>query len=140
MTRQVRTSPGAVHDLGYRLVRCPKCRRPVLGGRVKTRLEELIGAKGDEHGRRIAVLEVMPGHVHLLVKAHPKNSPPYLADRFRGFTSHHVRAEFPHPRSGPPTLRSRSFFVAVAGAVSAGTVRRRIGTRYERAPEGGGRA
>ncbi|MFG3442635.1 transposase, partial [Nonomuraea sp. NPDC047897] len=48
MTRQVRTSPGAAYDLGYHVVWCPKYRRPVLGGRVKTRLEELIRAKAGE--------------------------------------------------------------------------------------------
>nr|WP_245740590.1 transposase [Nonomuraea maritima] len=40
MARQVRTSPGAAYDLGYHVVWCPKYRRPVLGGRVKDRLEE----------------------------------------------------------------------------------------------------
>nr|WP_326646962.1 MULTISPECIES: transposase [unclassified Streptosporangium] len=33
----MRTSPGAAYDLGYHVVWCPKYRRPVLGGRVKTR-------------------------------------------------------------------------------------------------------
>ncbi|SDJ90955.1 putative transposase [Nonomuraea maritima] len=51
MTRQVRTSPGAAYDLGYQVVWCPKYRGPVLGGRVKDRLQELIRAKADEHGR-----------------------------------------------------------------------------------------
>ncbi|MEU4537366.1 transposase [Streptosporangium sp. NPDC023825] len=41
VTRQVRTCPGAAYDLGYHVVWCPKYRRPVLGGRVKDRLEEL---------------------------------------------------------------------------------------------------
>ncbi|WP_442946028.1 IS200/IS605 family transposase, partial [Nonomuraea sp. LPB2021202275-12-8] len=71
----MRTSPGAVYDLGYHVVWCPKYRRRVLGGRVKTRLEELIRAKAAEHDWEIVALEVMPDHVHLLVKPHPKNSP-----------------------------------------------------------------
>ncbi|MFF4127517.1 transposase [Microbispora rosea] len=50
VTRQVRTSPGVAYDLGYHVVWCPKNRRPVLGGRVKTRLEKLIRAKAGEHG------------------------------------------------------------------------------------------
>ncbi|WP_440073622.1 IS200/IS605 family transposase, partial [Streptosporangium sp. OZ121] len=65
MTRQVRTCPGAAYDLGYHVVWCPKYRRPVLDGRVKTRLEELIHAKADEHGRQIVALEVMPDHEHI---------------------------------------------------------------------------
>ncbi|MEU8248483.1 transposase [Nonomuraea sp. NPDC048916] len=34
--RQVRTS-GSAYDLGYHVVWCLKYRRPVLGGRVKSR-------------------------------------------------------------------------------------------------------
>ncbi|MFF0246583.1 IS200/IS605 family transposase [Streptosporangium sandarakinum] len=139
MTRQARTSLGAAYDLGYHVVWCPKYRRPVLGGRVKDRLEELIRAEADEHGWEIAVLEVMPDHVRLLVKPTLKNSPSYVADQFRGFTSHHLRAEFAHLRSQLPTPWSRSYCVATAGAVSAETVQRCIETQYER-PKGGGRA
>ncbi|WP_433380502.1 IS200/IS605 family transposase [Streptosporangium sp. CA-115845] len=138
MTRQVRTSPGAAYDLGYHVVWCPKYRRPVLGGRVKDRLEELIHAKADEHGWQIVALEVMPDHVHLFVRPHPKNSPSYVANQFKGFTSHHLRAEFPHLRSQLPTLWSRSYFAATVGAVSAETVRRYIETQYERTPKSGG--
>ncbi|MFC4062568.1 IS200/IS605 family transposase [Planomonospora corallina] len=139
MTRQVRASPGAAYDLGYYGAWCPEYRRPVLGGRVKDRPEESIRTKADEHGWEIAALEVMPDHVHLLVNPHPKNPPSYVADQFKGFTSHHLCAEFGHLRSQLPTLWSRSSFVATVGAVSDETVQRSIETRYER-PEGGGRA
>jgi putative transposase len=122
------------------VVWCPKYRRPVLGGRVKDRLEELIRAKADEHGWEIVALEVMPDHVHLFVKAHPKDSPSYVANQFKGLTSHHLRAEFPHLRSRLPTLWSRSYFVATVGAVSAQTVQRYIETQYGRPSKGGGRA
>ncbi|MEU7877505.1 IS200/IS605 family transposase [Microbispora bryophytorum] len=143
MTRQVRTSPGAAYDLGYHVVWCPKYRRPVLGGRVMTRLEELICAKADEHGWvhgwEIVAREVMPGHVHLFVTPHPKHSPSYVADQFTGFASPHLRAEFGHLRSRLPTLWSRSYVVSTVGAVSVETVQRYIETRYER-PKGAGRA
>ncbi|MFG3436428.1 IS200/IS605 family transposase [Nonomuraea sp. NPDC047897] len=140
MTRQVRPSPGAAYDLGYHVVWCPKCRRPVLGGRVKARLEELIHARADEHGWQIVALEVMPDRVHLFVEPHPENSPSYVANQFKGFTSHHLRAECAHLRSQLPTLWSRSCFVAAVGAVSAGTVRRHIDTQDERAPRASVRA
>ena len=96
-----------MHDLGYHVVWCPKYRRAVLAGAVAGRCRELIGGKCAEHGWMIVALEVMPEHVHLFVKALPK-------------------------RSRLPTLWSRSFFVASAGAVSAATVQRYIDTQYER--------
>lgn len=110
---------------------------------MKTRLEESIRAKADEHGRRIMALEVMPGQVHLFVEfvePHPKHSPSYVADPCKGFTSHHLRAESAHPRLQSPTLGSRSSFVATVGAGSAETVRRSIDTHDERVPKGGDRA
>ncbi|WP_420538742.1 transposase [Nonomuraea africana] len=42
-----------MYELGYHLVWCPRYRRPVLGGRVEDRLEELVRAKANEHGWRI---------------------------------------------------------------------------------------
>lgn len=119
---------------------CPKYRSPVLGGRVKTRLEELIRARAGERGRRIVALEVMADHVHLFVKPHPKISPSHVANRFEGFTSHHLRAEFAHPRSRLSALWSRSCFVAAPGAGSAETAQRHMETQDQRPAKGTGRA
>ncbi len=132
MSREVQASGGGAYDLGYHVVWCPKYRRPVLTGAVKDRCEALIRARADEHGWRIVTLEVMPDHVHLFVKALPKHSPSYIANQFKGITSRTLRAEFPHLRSRLPTLWSKSYFAATAGAISAATVRSYIDTQYER--------
>lgn len=132
VARTVMAGAGGPYDLGYHVVWCPKYRRPVLTGTVATRCEDLIRAKCAEHDWPIVALEIMPDHVHLFVKAHPKHSPSYVANQLKGVTSRHLRQEFPHLRSRLPTLWSRSFFVASVGAVSAATVRRYIDTQYER--------
>jgi putative transposase len=132
MAREVQVSAGGAYDLGYHVVFCPKYRRPVLDGPVKDRCEELIRIKAAGHGWRIVTLEVMPDHVQLFVKTRPKDSPSYVANQLKGFTSRRLREEFPHLRSRLPTLWSRSFFVASVGAVSAATVQRYIDTQYER--------
>ncbi|MEU5736044.1 IS200/IS605 family transposase [Streptomyces antimycoticus] len=121
-----------MHDLGLHVVWCPKYRRPVLGGRVAERLDELIRAKAEERGWDIIALEVMPDHVHLFVKHDPKSSASYVANQFKGFTSRVLRAEFPHLKSRMPTLWSSSYFAASAGAVSAATVEKYINTQWER--------
>ncbi|WP_433463864.1 IS200/IS605 family transposase [Spirillospora sp. CA-128828] len=138
MTRRVRRFSGGVYDLRYHVVWCPKYRRPVLGGQVAARLEELIRAKAAEHDWEIIALEVMPDHVHLSVKAHTKDSPSRIANQFKGFTSRVLREEFPHLRSRLPTLWSSSYFVATVGAVSQDTVRRYIDTQWERPWKKGG--
>jgi putative transposase len=132
MARKVTTGSGGVWDIGYHIVFCPKYRRPVLNGAVGVRCAELIRAKADEHGWTIIALEVMPDHVHLFVKARPKDSPSFVANQFKGHTSRILRSEFPSLRSRLPTLWSRSYFVASVGAVSADTVKKYIDTQYER--------
>jgi putative transposase len=121
-----------VYDLGYHVVWCPKYRRQVLVGDIKTRCEVLIRAKCAEHDWPVIALEVMPDQVHLFVKAYPKHSPSFIANQIKGFTSRTLRQEFASLRSRLPTLWSRSFFCATVGAVSADTVQRYIDTQYER--------
>lgn len=130
--RSVSTGPGGVYDLGYHLVWCPKYRRPVLTGEVAKRCEELLHAKAFEHGWEFIALEVMPDHIHMFIKTRPSDSPAYIANQFKGYTSRLLRAEFPSLRSKLPTLWSRSFFVSTVGAVSAKTVQQYIDTQWER--------
>ena len=132
MTGQVQVSAGGVYEFGYRVVRCPKYRRPILAGRVAARCKELIRAKASQHSWRIVALEMTPERVCLLVKAHPSGSPSRTASQFKGFTSRQLRAEFSHLRFRLPTLWSRPYFAAMVGAVSAETVRRYGGTQNER--------
>lgn len=132
VVRTVVLGAGGPYDLGYHVVWCPKYRRKVLADAVGARCEALIRAKCADHDWAVVALEVMPDHVHLFVKAHPKHSPSYIANQLKGATSRALRQEFPHLRSRLPTLWSRSFFVASVGAVSAATVRRYIDTQYER--------
>lgn len=128
----MQVGPGGVYDIGLHVVWCPKYRRPVLTGDVAARLGELLDTKCVERGWRIVACEVMPDHVHLFVKTHPKDSPAFLANQFKGLTSRVLRQEFPHLRSRMPTLWSWSFFVASVGAVSAASVQRYIDTQYDR--------
>ena len=132
MARVVTSGPGGVWDIGYHIVWCPKYRRPVLTGPIADRLRELLIQKCAEHGWKIIALEVMPDHVHIFVKARAKDSPSFVANQFKGFTSRTLRGEFPSLKSRLPTLWSRSFFAATVGAVSADTVQRYINTQYER--------
>ncbi|WP_028649398.1 IS200/IS605 family transposase [Nocardiopsis sp. CNT312] len=132
VTRKVRRFSSGVYDLGLHVVWCSKYRRPVLGGRVAQRLEELVRSKADERGWEAVTVEVRPDHVHLFVKHDPKASASYVANQFKGYTSRVLREEFPRLRSRLPTLWSSSYFAASAGAVSAETVQRYIDTQWER--------
>lgn len=127
-----RRTAGAVYNLHYHLVWCPKYRRPVLVGAVETRLKELLAEKAATMDMQIESLEVMPDHVHLFVAAPPTDAPQHLANQFKGYTSRVLRQEFPHLRTRLPTLWSRSYYVGSAGHVSAETIKQYIAAQKER--------
>jgi putative transposase len=106
------------------LVWCPKYRRRLLGGRVAARLNELLDETAAENGWQVVAREVMPDHVHILVRLRPANSPAELARRFKGRTSRVLRAE--SNRLGRKrVLWSKSYVAASVGYVSE-TVRRYV--------------
>jgi putative transposase len=127
-----RRTAGAVSNLHYHLVWCPKYRRPVLVGAVATRLTELLVEKAAAMEVEIESLEVLPDHVHLFVAAPPTDAPQHLANQCKGHTSRLLRQEFPHLRSRLPTLWTRSYCVGSAGHVSAETIRQYIAAQKER--------
>jgi putative transposase len=127
-----RRTAGAVHNLHYHLVWCPKYRRAVLTGAVETRLRELLTEKATAMDVQIEALEVMPDHVHLFVAAPPTDAPQHLANQLKGYTSRMLRQEFSHLRSRLPTLWSRSYYIGSAGQVSEETIKRYIASQKER--------
>jgi putative transposase len=132
MVHNVQVSAGAACDLGLHVVCCPKYRRTVLEGQVGACLHELIEAKAAEHGWRFVACEILPDHGHLFVRRTPADCAAYVANQFKGYSSRILRAGSPQLRSPLPTLWSRSYFAATAGAVSTATVQRYIQTQYER--------
>jgi len=124
-TRYKRNS-GSVFTLKFHFVWCPKYRRKVLLGDVKTRLEELLQQKSVELGIEIEAFEIMPDHVHVFVSSEPIYAPQHIANQLKGYSSRILRSEFPHLRSQLPSLWSRSYYVGSVGQVSEETVQRYI--------------
>jgi putative transposase len=117
---------GAVFSLKFRVVFCPKYRRPVLTPPVDGRLKPPLAEIADDRGMTLHATEVMPDHVHLVVEANPTLCVAEIVNRFKGRTSRLLREEFPALRSRLPTLWSRSYFAASVGAVSEATIRRYV--------------
>lgn len=44
-------------------------------------------------------MEVMPDHVHLFIKSDPTNSPHYIVQQMKGYTSRILRKEYDQLRS-----------------------------------------
>ena len=121
-----KSNAGAVFNLNYHIVFCPKYRRKVLVGVIETRLKELLHEKAAALGVEVAMLEVMPDHVHLFITAPPNDAPQLYVNQFKGYTSRVLRQEFPELKRKLPSLWSRSYYIGAAGAVTEDVIRRYI--------------
>lgn len=115
-----------VYNIGYHIIWCPKYRRKVLQGHIADRLKVLLNEKAAEINVIIEVMEVMPDHVHLFIKAKPTASPHWIVQQFKGFTSRILRQEFGSLRTRLPTLWTRSYYVESCGHISEDTVKKYI--------------
>lgn len=121
----------AIFNLGYHLIWCPKYRRPVLTNDIKDRLIQLLHEKASSISVTIETLEVMPDHVHLFVKASPVDSPHFIVQQLKGYTSRIMRKEFKMLRTRIPTLWTRSYYCESIGHISEKTVKRYIEDQKE---------
>jgi len=116
----------AVFNIGYHLIWCPKYRRPVLVDDIEKRLKILLLQKAQQLKVTIETLEVLPDHLHLFIKCSPVDSPHYIVQQFKGFTSHQLRQEFASLKSRLPTLWTRSYYCESCGHISEQTVKKYI--------------
>lgn len=119
------TSNKAVFNIGYHFIWCTKYRRKLLTGEVENRLKILLLGKAEELGISIETMEVMPDHIHLFIKTSPVNSPHYIVQQLKGYTSHELNAEFPLKKK-VPSLWTRSYYCESIGHISTETVQRYI--------------
>ncbi len=115
-----------VHLLVYHLIWCPKRRKSVLVGDIKTRCQQVIEQKCLDKGWAVLELAIQPDHVHLFVRVWPIDSAADVVKELKGSTSFTLRKEFPVPLTKLPSLWTRSYFASTAGAVSAETIHRYI--------------
>ena len=95
-------------------------------GKVEKNLRKLLQEKAKEIELEIIEMEIMPDHVHLFVKGRPTDSPHYIVQQLKGYTSHVLRREHPDLKSRLPTLWTRSYYVESVGHISEQTIRKYI--------------
>lgn len=116
----------SIYNIGYHLIWCSKYRRQVLVGQIEIRLTELLHEKATNIGVVIEQLEIMPDHVHLFVKCSPVDSPHYIVQQLKGYTSRMLRLEFSTLKSRLPTLWTRSYYCESIGHISEETIKKYI--------------
>ena len=114
-----------VYLVNYHLIWCPKRRKPILTGLIKTRLKEIIGEVSEELGLEILALEIQPDHIHLFVSTYPQLGCHKIIRSIKGRSSRLLRQEFPELLK-LPSLWTHSYFVSTAGNVSSETIKRYI--------------
>jgi putative transposase len=125
-TRRWKQSNTTVYNIGYHFIWCPKYRRKVLVGDVEKHLKKLLRERARDIGVEIVKMEVMPDHVHLFIKAKPIDSPHWIVQQLKGYTSRILRDEYSTLRSRIPTLWTRSYYVESVGHISEKTVKKYI--------------
>jgi putative transposase len=114
-----------VHLVVYRIIWCPKRRRKVLVGPIRTRLAQIIKEVVAEHDWTLIEGAIQPDHVHLFIQANPYTLPSDIPQLIKGRSSRYLRDEFPQLRK-LPSLWTRSFFLSTEGNVSQETLRKYI--------------
>lgn len=122
---QYKHSRNKVFLINYHLIWCPKRRKKVLVGEIKTRLEQIINEVAKEKNIEILALEVMPDHLHLFVSSHPNILVHNLIKAFKGRSSNILRKEYPELLK-LPSLWTHSYFISTAGNVSSETIKKYI--------------
>ena len=121
-----RKNSGAVFNLKYHLIWCPKHRRKVLTGKIAAGLEEILQDAARDNEFTIHALEIMPDHIHLFPECNPAWAPAGIAFAFKGRSSRLLRRELKELTTRLPTLWSRSYYCGTAGHVSEKTVKNYI--------------
>ncbi|WP_420874346.1 IS200/IS605 family transposase [Paenibacillus dendritiformis] len=132
MSRSVESNHNIVFDCKYHVVFCPKYRKKVLIEPVDIRLQELFLEKAMELRAEIVEMEIMPDHVHLLIKCDPQFGIHRVVKHLKGYTSRVLRVEFGHLKSRLPSLWTNSYFVATVGTVQRDVIKRYIASQKER--------
>lgn len=118
-------STNQVYLINYHLVWCPKRRRKVLVGDIKTRLETVLREVADAKNVEVLALEIQPDHLHMFVSCYPQLAVHKLVKAFKGRSSFYLRREFPNLLK-LPSLWTNSYFVSTAGNVSSEAIRKYI--------------
>ncbi|KMZ43565.1 transposase [Bacillus sp. FJAT-27238] len=121
-----------VFDCKYHVVFCPKYRKKVLIEPVDIRLKELFLEKAVELRAEVVEMEIMPDHVHLLIKCDPQFGIHRVVKHLKGYTSRVLRMEFRHLKSRLPSLWTNSYFVATVGTVQLDVIKNYMESQKER--------
>ena len=122
-TKQYKTDHRIVFSCQYHVIGCPKYKRKVLVPPIDQRLKELILEKQTAYGYEVLAMEIMPGHVHLILDIDPRVGVNKVIGQIKGWTAQTIGEEFPFMKSRLPGLWPRSKLISTVGSVSLTVVK-----------------
>lgn len=112
------------HSVGMatvHIVWIPKRRKPVLVGKIRVRLAQILNEIAAEREWVIKALEIAPDHVHVLVEYDPKTAINSVVKAFKGRSSRLLRQEFPELLR-LPTLWTHAYYYDTTGKISSAII------------------
>ena len=133
---RLRSTRHARYWCGYHFVWIPKYCRDVLVSEVAEYTREVLKEILLELSCKEIAVEVMPDYVHVFALCPPRHSPAYIVNYLKGKSARRVLQRFPELKSratrGKLWSRSRSYFVATVGNVTAETIKRYVKEQWEK--------
>lgn len=110
-----KSNNNVMYSCEYHVVWCTKYRRKVITDDIEKRFKEMIYKSVEGIDAEIIEMETMPDHIHILVSVNPQYGINRLVRHLKGYTSRHLRDEFPFLKSRLPCLWTNSYFVSTVG-------------------------
>jgi putative transposase len=109
-----------VFDLKYHIVWTTKYRKPVLEGRLGTRVRDLIREICTTHNIQIIRGHISKDHIHIFISMPPQISVSKIVQYMKGKTSRKILTEFPslNKRFWGQHFWARGYFSTTSGSIT----------------------
>lgn len=112
----------AKFNISYHIIWIPKYRKHILCGIIEDRLKAILAEKLNSMNIHLFVIECIPDHVHLFIKAEPSLSISYIVKILKGYTSRIIRKEFNDISSNKKHLWAAGYFCETVGNITQETI------------------
>ena len=118
-----------IYNLGYHIIWCPKYRKNILIGEFKNLVEYFLFEKAKNINITIEKYEIMPDHIHLLIKCSAQHNISEIVKYLKGYTSFKIREIYPQYRKYKH-FWSRSYYCESIGHISEDIIKKYINDQW----------
>jgi len=126
---KLRKGNPCAYNINYHIVFCPKYRKKVLFGKIKTSLERIFKNIIEEKSWNLIDLTICIDHIHMFISAHPKFSPTYIVKTLKGISARLIFQQYPDFQKKEfwgRHLWSGGYYVGTAGVITSEAIQKYI--------------